>query len=81
MCLCCCAGGRCLALSGLKAMLLLSEEEGLVPLADVRLFDAVHVLLTMQNADGGWATYENTRGWRWFERLNPSEVFGDIMIE
>jgi squalene cyclase len=66
---------------GLKAMLLLSDEEGLAPLADVRLFDAVHVLLTLQNADGGWATYENTRGWRWFERLNPSEVFGDIMIE
>ena len=29
----------------------------------------------------GWATYENNRGWGWYEQLNPSEVFGDIMID
>lgn len=29
----------------------------------------------------GWATYENTRGSGWYEQLNPSEVFGDIMID
>ncbi len=29
----------------------------------------------------GWATYENNRGFRWYEQLNPSEVFGDIMID
>ena len=28
-----------------------------------------------------WATYENTRGAAWYEQLNPSEVFGDIMID
>ena len=28
-----------------------------------------------------WATYENTRGGAWYELLNPSEVFGDIMID
>ena len=28
-----------------------------------------------------WATYENTRGAAWYELLNPSEVFGDIMID
>ncbi|KAH8052091.1 oxidosqualene cyclase [Aureococcus anophagefferens] len=32
-------------------------------------------------ADGGYATYENTRGYGWYEWLNPSEVFGDIMID
>jgi hypothetical protein len=31
--------------------------------SDDRLFDAVNVLLTLQNADGGWATYENNRGY------------------
>lgn len=46
-----------------------------------RLADAANVLLTLQNTDGGWATYENNRGYGFFELLNPSEVFGDIMID
>lgn len=46
-----------------------------------RLRDAVDVLLTMQNADNGFATYETIRGPRWLEWLNPAEVFGDIMTE
>lgn len=46
-----------------------------------RLFDAVNVSLSFQNLDGGWATYENTRGPRWLEWLNPSECFGEIMID
>jgi len=46
-----------------------------------RLYDAVNVILTLQNEDGGWATYENNRGFGWYEELNPSEVFGDIMID
>ena len=29
----------------------------------------------------GWATYENNRGFGWYESLNPSEAFGDIMID
>jgi hypothetical protein len=29
----------------------------------------------------GWATYENNRGFGWYEALNPSEAFGDIMID
>ena len=46
-----------------------------------RLQDACEVILSYQNSDGGWATYENNRGSRWYEMLNPSEVFGDIMID
>ncbi|CAM9367121.1 unnamed protein product, partial [Phaeothamnion confervicola] len=46
-----------------------------------RLRDAVNVILSLQNHDGGWATYENNRGFGWYEALNPSEVFGDIMID
>eukprot|EP00969_Alexandrium_andersonii_P112020 4947614-Alexandrium_andersonii.AAC.1 len=36
----------------------------------------VQFLLSYQNGDGGWATYENCRGWKWYELLNPSEVVG-----
>ena len=68
-----------------------------------RIYDAVNVMLTLQNEDGGkshlvvvlvftrilrnaslivayvgWATYENNRGFGWYEELNPSEVFGDV---
>jgi len=50
-------------------------------LPDEHLFDTVQFLLSYQNGDGGWATYENCRGWKWYELLNPSEVFGDIMID
>ena len=50
-------------------------------ISDERLYKALEVLLTLQNVDCGWATYENNRGNGWYEWLNPSEVFGDIMIE
>lgn len=46
-----------------------------------RLADAINVILSFQNADGGWATYENTRGPAWLEWINPAEVFGGIMID
>jgi lanosterol synthase len=35
----------------------------------------------MQNADGGFASYEPIRGPAFLEWLNPAEVFGNIMIE
>jgi lanosterol synthase len=38
-------------------------------------------MLTMQNPNGGFASYELVRGPKWLEWLNPAEVFGDIMIE
>ena len=46
-----------------------------------RLYDAVNVILSYQNKNGGWATYENTRAPKWTEWLNPSEIFGDIMLD
>uniref|UniRef100_A0A8C5K659 Terpene cyclase/mutase family member n=1 Tax=Jaculus jaculus TaxID=51337 RepID=A0A8C5K659_JACJA len=46
-----------------------------------RLCDAVAVLLSLKNSDGGYATYETKRGGYLLELLNPSEVFGDIMID
>ena len=76
---------------GMKASLCLlfhshtiKEELGkkkLLPITEQRLQNAVNVCLTLQNEDGGWATYENNRGFGWYEQLNPSEVFGDIMID
>ncbi len=51
------------------------------PMAKQRLLDAVDLIVWMQNDDGGWASYERTRGPRWLERLNPSDCFGDIMID
>lgn len=50
-------------------------------ISDQRLFDAVNVILSFQNKNGGWATYENTRSQPWIEVLNPSGIFGDIMID
>uniref|UniRef100_A0A8B9PD24 Terpene cyclase/mutase family member n=1 Tax=Apteryx owenii TaxID=8824 RepID=A0A8B9PD24_APTOW len=68
---------------GLKSVMLLQEKcpfiTKLVP--SERLFDAVNVLLSMRNSDGGFATYETKRGGHLLELLNPSEVFGDIMID
>ena len=55
------------------------SDDMMIP--DDRIFDAVNVILTYHNEDGGWATYENNRGYGWYEMLNPSEVFGDIMID
>ena len=46
-----------------------------------RMCEAVDLILSFQNNDGGWATYENTRGPAWLEVLNPSGVFGDIMVD
>lgn len=73
---------------GLKAVLTVHRIEklkALIPnkaiLSDARLCDACDVLLSYQNEDGGWATYENNRGYGWYEMMNPSEVFGDIMID
>ncbi|GIV34829.1 MAG: squalene-hopene cyclase [Chitinophagales bacterium] len=68
---------------GLKTVLLIHTHD-LVDkknISDNRLQQAVNLILSMQNKDGGWATYECTRGPAWLELLNPSEVFGNIMID
>eukprot|EP00548_Thalassiothrix_antarctica_P013320 CAMPEP_0194167520 /NCGR_PEP_ID=MMETSP0154-20130528/2774_1 /TAXON_ID=1049557 /ORGANISM="Thalassiothrix antarctica, Strain L6-D1" /LENGTH=939 /DNA_ID=CAMNT_0038878445 /DNA_START=14 /DNA_END=2833 /DNA_ORIENTATION=- len=57
------------------------KAKKLLPISEKRLQDAVNICLTYQNEDGGFATYENNRGFGWYEFLNPSEVFGAIMID
>ncbi|XP_044888607.1 lanosterol synthase-like isoform X2 [Mauremys mutica] len=68
---------------GLKSVMLLQEKCPFIAehVPTGRLFDAVNVLLSMRNPDGGFATYETKRGSPLLELLNPSEVFGDIMID
>ncbi|XP_034607262.1 cycloartenol synthase isoform X3 [Setaria viridis] len=70
--------------TGLKAALLLSmispEKVG-EPLEAERFYDAIDCLLSFKNNNGGFATYELTRSYKWLEYLNPSETFGGIMID
>ncbi|WCJ34665.1 Cycloartenol synthase [Euphorbia peplus] len=68
----------------LKALILLSKMPSdcvgeMVPID--RLYDAVDVLLSLQNKNGGFASYELTRSYAWLEMINPAELFGDIMID
>ncbi|RXH78499.1 hypothetical protein DVH24_002017 [Malus domestica] len=69
---------------GLKAVLSLSKIPSEIvgePLDANRLYDAVNVILSLQNNDGGFATYELTRSYSWLELINPAETFGDIVID
>ncbi|XWS52356.1 hypothetical protein CRYUN_Cryun11dG0061700 [Craigia yunnanensis] len=69
---------------GLKAVLLLSKIPPKIvgePLEAKRLYNAVNAILSLQNTDGGFATYELTRSYRWLELINPAETFGDIVID
>ncbi|XP_004299757.1 PREDICTED: cycloartenol synthase 2-like isoform X2 [Fragaria vesca subsp. vesca] len=69
---------------GLKAALSLSrmprEIVGEAIAAD-QLHDAVNVVLSLQNSNGGFASYELTRSYPWLEMINPAETFGDIIID
>jgi squalene/oxidosqualene cyclase-like protein len=66
---------------GLKCALDLEGQfpENEIPLELLR--DSVKLILSWQNDDGGWATYEKKRAGGWIEELNPSQVFGDIMVD
>ncbi|MFO0760673.1 MAG: prenyltransferase/squalene oxidase repeat-containing protein [Byssovorax sp.] len=70
----------------LSSILALHEEPGLAPRGSDRfedrwLTEAGRFLLTRQNDDGGFGTYERRRGGPWLEALNPSEMFGSCMTE
>ena len=72
---------------GVKASIKLNqifEQENCIDTIQVskeRLIDAVKLLLSFQSADGGWASYEVRRAPEWIEVLNPSEVYGEIMVD
>ncbi|KAJ9100955.1 hypothetical protein QFC19_005351 [Naganishia cerealis] len=62
---------------GMKAVLAL-QSLSYTPQAvnEQRLKDCVDLLLTMQNSNGGFASYELVRGSKKLEWLNTAEVFG-----
>ncbi|KZT53408.1 lanosterol synthase [Calocera cornea HHB12733] len=68
---------------GLKAVIYMQNHLDYTPklVSERRLCDAVDVILSLQNPDGGCASYELIRGPKWLEWINPAEVFGNIMIE
>ncbi len=42
---------------------------------------AADFVLSRQNDDGGWGSYERNRGTLALEKVNPSEMFGNCMVE
>jgi len=68
---------------GIKCSIALAQVDALKDgsLPYERMCDGIDYILSLQNRDGGWATYEPTRGSPLYELLNPCESFGDIMID
>ena len=46
-----------------------------------RIVDAVRFVLSRQNPDGGWGSFERRRGPLFLEQLNPFEMFANCMVE
>ncbi|KAI7944087.1 hypothetical protein MJO28_011615 [Puccinia striiformis f. sp. tritici] len=67
----------------LKSVLCLQEELSYTPklISKERLCLALDVILSLQNPNGGFASYELVRGPSWLEYLSPAEIFGKTMIE
>jgi squalene/oxidosqualene cyclase-like protein len=65
---------------GLKCALAL-ERQVARSVPEGLLAAATELILSFQNDDGGFPTYERQRGPRWLERLNPSQVFARIMVD
>ncbi len=71
---------------GVKTSIMLNDTQpiklqGEPTINQERLIPSIDLLLSLQNSKGGWASYENIRGPSWLEKLNPSHIFGNIMIE
>jgi lanosterol synthase len=68
----------------LSALLTLYDHpafDSIPRLDEQRLLQAVSFILSRQNADGGFGTYERRRAGRLLEAINPSEMFGQCMTE
>lgn len=67
---------------GLSAALAFHEKGlGNYSISFDRLSQAVDLILSFQNPNGGWASYELQRAGKWLEFMNPAEVFADIMVD
>ncbi|KAL6949843.1 Lanosterol synthase (Oxidosqualene--lanosterol cyclase) [Hanseniaspora vineae] len=73
----------------MKAIIMVRKSEKFQHLRDYitdeRLYEACDVLLSLQNVGsfeyGSFSTYEKIKAPLSMERLNPAEVFGNIMVE
>ncbi|XP_066350759.1 cycloartenol synthase 2-like isoform X4 [Miscanthus floridulus] len=68
----------------LKVLLMLSKfssDIGSDQMETCRLYDAVNVLLSLQNPNGGYGTWELARTYPWMEIFNMTEIYADIMVE
>jgi squalene/oxidosqualene cyclase-like protein len=65
----------------LSALLEVGSTTGMPALAPDRARDAVDFILSRQNRDGGFGSYERRRVGDWLEALNPSELYADCMTE
>lgn len=70
------------AAEGLKAVMSL-QSLPFTPkiVSQDRMRDCIDTLLSMQNPNGGFASYELQRAGEWLECLNAAEVFGGIMVD
>ena len=69
------------ALSGLITIYEHPAYAALPRLNVERLRDGIRFILSRQNADGGFGTYERRRAGKLLELINPSEMFGQCMTE
>jgi squalene/oxidosqualene cyclase-like protein len=51
------------------------------PIAGKNLLGGIDFILSRQNSDGGFGSFERRRGPKWLELLNASEMFGPCMVE
>lgn len=69
----------------ISALLCCHHIDGLISIKDriekTRLQAAISFLLTRQNADGGFGSYERSRGGQWLNKFNPAEIYGSSMTE
>lgn len=56
-------------------------DRGISSLGTEAIEAAVRFVLSRQNAGGGWGSYERSRGSLLLEHVNPSEMFGNCMVE
>ncbi|KAG6430222.1 hypothetical protein SASPL_108284 [Salvia splendens] len=69
---------------GLKTALLLAQVGSDISgeaLKAEKLYEAIDLVLSLQNSSGGFASYELTGSYHWLEMINPAETFGDIIID
>jgi lanosterol synthase len=57
------------------------RDRGIPSLGNEAIVAAVRFVLSRRNAGGGWGSYERSRGSLLLEHVNPSEMFGNCMVE